>query len=91
MPNFGEGSSELPDTTHFDAVNAAIAANPGVFKDAAEEEAFLGPVKVAIGHVKDANKKLAIVQAAIGVVKGGFTGGVPGAIGALIGTLAKGA
>lgn len=90
MPDFGGGSGALPDTSYFDSINAAIAANPGVFKDAAEEAAFMGPVKEAIGHVKDANKKLAIVQAALGVVKGGFTGGVPGAISALIGNLVGG-
>lgn len=82
------GFDDRPDYDHYNAISDAIAADPGVFKDQAERDAFLAVMNHAVENAKDAQEKLAIVQKVGDVIKGGLQGGLSGAIAAILGALA---
>lgn len=84
-PDFGGGEATYNSAAEFSRLNAAIAANPGVFASAADEATYIDAVKAAADHVGDVKKKAKILDIAMGVITGGVTGGLPGALGALIG------
>lgn len=81
------GFDDRPDYNHYASISAAIAADPGVFKDQAERDAFSLVMQHAVDNAVDAQKKLAIVQKVADVIKGGLQGGLSGAIASVLGSI----
>lgn len=81
------GFDDVKGFDAFNSVSDAIAADPGVFKDQAERDAFGLVVQHAIDNATDAQTKLDIAKKAVDIIKGGLTGGLSGALASVLGSM----